>query len=58
MNGGDRMLVEMKPNEETRGMVCGGCGHAFSSHKITVNTNTSKLNGKCKVCGCNGISEG
>ena len=52
------MLVEMKSNEETRGMVCGGCGHAFSSHKITVNTKTSKLNGKCKVCGCNGISEG
>ena len=52
------MLVEMKPNEETRGMVCGECGHAFSSHKITANTKTSKLNGKCKVCGCNGISVG
>ena len=52
------MLVEMKSNEETRGMVCGGCNHAFSSHKITVNTTTSKINGKCKVCGCNGISDG
>ena len=38
MKGGDKMLVEMKPNEETQGMICGGCNHAFSSHKITVNT--------------------
>ena len=52
------MLVEMKPNAGTKGMVCGGCGHAWSNHKITVNTNTSKLSGKCKLCGCNGISEG
>ncbi len=52
------MLVEMKPNEETQGMKCGGCGHAFSNHKITVNTNTSKVNGKCKICGCTGISDG
>ncbi len=35
-----------------------GCGHVFSSHKITVNTKTSKLDGKCKVCGSKSISEG
>ena len=51
------MYIEMKPNHETKNMVCGGCNHAFSSHKITVNTTTSKLSGKCKVCGCTGISE-
>lgn len=52
------MLVEMKPTDETRLMVCGGCDHKWSSHKITVNTDTCKVNGKCKVCGCNGISVG
>ncbi len=58
MIGGDRMLVEMKPTDETRTMVCGGCDHKWSSHKITVDTKTSKVNGKCKICGCNGISDG
>ena len=36
----------------------GGCDHKWSSHKITVDTKTSKVNGKCKICGCNGISDG
>jgi len=52
------MLVEMKPNEETLHMVCGRCGHSFKTHTIIVNTDSSKLNGKCKVCSCKNISDG
>lgn len=52
------MLAIMKTNHENDEKRCGGCTHLFSSHDITVNTKTSKINGKCKVCGCNGISDG
>ena len=48
----------MHSNRETEGMVCGGCNHSFSNHKIMVDTETSKINGKCKKCRCTGISEG
>ena len=52
------MLVEMKPTDETINMVCGGCKHAFSSHKITVDTKISKVYGNCKICSCSEISDG
>ncbi len=52
------MSVIMKTNHENDEKRCGGCTHLFSSHDIKVNTKTSKVKGKCKVCGCNGISDG
>jgi len=56
--GGDLMLIVMHSNSQTKGMVCGDCNHAFSNHKIIVNTKTSTLTAKCRICGCKGISEG
>lgn len=35
---------------------CGGCGHTWANHDITTKPNSKKIKGKCKKCGCVGIS--
>lgn len=40
------------------GMICGGCGHAWSNHVLSTKKKSERLHGKCKKCACNAdISE-
>ena len=48
--------MNIPTNSEIHGMTCGGCAHAISSHDIETELNSSKISGKCKICGCNGVS--
>ena len=54
--GGELIIMNIPANSEIHGMTCGGCSHAISSHEIATELNSSKISGKCKICGCNGVS--
>jgi len=50
------MQVGIGVQGKTKEICCGGCGHTLSNHKITTTRKSSKISGRCKICGCNGIS--
>ena len=34
--------------------VCSGCGHSLGNHTITADRKSKIVNGKCKLCECDG----
>lgn len=48
--------MNIPANSQIHGMTCGGCHHAISNHTITAELSSTRLGGKCKICGCNGVT--
>ena len=48
--------MNIPSNLEISGITCGGCHHAISNHKVSTSLNSTTISGKCKICGCTGVS--